>query len=53
MKMEFDEDVDAAADGSEVGLAARLTKKIKKEPVKDKSKITCTVSTHHISPPGF
>lgn len=42
MKMEFDDDADAAAEGSEMGLTARLTKKIKKEPVKDKSKITYT-----------
>ncbi|XP_026132839.1 DNA topoisomerase 2-alpha [Carassius auratus] len=37
MKMEFDDDADAAADGSEMGLTARLTKKIKKEPAKDKT----------------
>ncbi|KAL1264057.1 hypothetical protein QQF64_004412 [Cirrhinus molitorella] len=37
MKMEFDDEADAAADGSEVGLAARLTKKIKKEPAKNKN----------------
>lgn len=42
MKMEFDDEGDTAADGSEMGLTARLTKKIKKEPVKDKSKITHT-----------
>lgn len=36
MKMEFDDEADAAADGTEVGLAARLTKKIKKEPTKVK-----------------
>lgn len=36
MKMEFDDEADAAADGTGVGLAARLTKKIKKEPTKDK-----------------
>lgn len=40
MKMEFDDEADAAADGSEMGLTARLTKKIKKGPVK--GKITCT-----------
>lgn len=38
MKMEFDDDADAAADGSEMGLTARLTKKVKKEPAKEKSK---------------
>ncbi len=38
MKMEFDDEADAAADGSEMGLTARLTKKVKKEPAKDKSK---------------
>uniref|UniRef100_A0A8C1LTD0 DNA topoisomerase II alpha n=1 Tax=Cyprinus carpio TaxID=7962 RepID=A0A8C1LTD0_CYPCA len=37
MKMEFDDDADAAADGSEMGLTARLTKKVKKEPAKEKS----------------
>ncbi|XP_016378391.1 DNA topoisomerase 2-alpha [Sinocyclocheilus rhinocerous] len=36
MKMEFD-DADAAADSSEMGLTARLTKKVKKEPAKHKS----------------
>ncbi|XP_077062065.1 DNA topoisomerase 2-alpha [Siphateles boraxobius] len=37
MKMEFDDEADVAADGSEIGLTARLTKKIKKEPAKDKN----------------
>lgn len=39
MKMEFDDEADAAADGSQMGLTARLTKKVKKEPAKDKGKI--------------
>ncbi|XP_051968374.1 DNA topoisomerase 2-alpha [Xyrauchen texanus] len=37
MKMEFDE-ADTEADGSEMGLTARLTKKIKKEPAAKGSK---------------
>lgn len=40
MKMEFDDEADTAADGDEIGLTARLTKRIKKEPAKDKSKNT-------------
>lgn len=38
MRMEFD-DADAAADGSEMGLTARLTKKFKKEPAKGKTAV--------------
>ncbi|XP_056627935.1 DNA topoisomerase 2-alpha [Triplophysa dalaica] len=50
MKMEFDDDADAAADGSEMGLTARLTKKIKKEPVKDKSSKSGKQTTLNFKP---
>ncbi|XP_065109660.1 DNA topoisomerase 2-alpha [Paramisgurnus dabryanus] len=50
MKMEFDEDADAAADGSDVGLAARLTKKIKKEAGKDKNSKTGKQTTLNFKP---